>query len=57
VPTRSGRPWHFSTIQGILENAKYESLVEYYFADEGLHVRQPGQRAAILPPKARRGVG
>lgn len=57
VPTRSGRPWLFTTIQGILENAKYEGLVEYYFADEGLHVRRPGQHAAILPPKASRRVG
>jgi len=57
VPTRSGRPWRFTTIQGILENAKYEGFVEYYFADEGLHIRQPGQHAAILPPKASKRVG
>lgn len=57
VPTRSGRPWIFTTIKSILENAKYEGLVEYYFADEGLHVRQPGQHQAIVPPKASRRVG
>lgn len=58
VPTRSGRPWIFTTIKGILENAKYEGLVEYYFEDEGLHVKQPGQHEAILPPKvSRRRIG
>ncbi|WP_053961239.1 recombinase family protein [Sulfobacillus thermosulfidooxidans] len=57
VPTRSGKPWIFTTIKGILENAKYEGLVEYYFADEGLHVRQPGQHEAILPPKASKRAG
>lgn len=57
VPTRSGRPWLFTTIKGILENAKYEGLVEYYFADEGLHVRRAGRHAAILPPKASRRAG
>ncbi|MCL5116954.1 MAG: recombinase family protein [Firmicutes bacterium] len=56
-PTRSGRPWIFTTIKGILENAKYEGLVEYYFEDEGLHVKQPGQHEAILPPKVFGRVG
>lgn len=57
IPTRSGRPWIFTTIKGILENAKYEGLVEYYFEDEGLHVRQPGHHEAILPPKVPKRAG
>jgi site-specific DNA recombinase len=57
IPTRSGKPWLFTTVKGILENAKYEGLVEYYFTDENLHIRQPGQHEPILPPKARRRAG
>ena len=57
VSTRSGKPWIFTTIKGILENAKYEGLVEYYFKDEGLHVKQRGRHEAILPPKASQRVG
>ena len=54
IPTRGGRPWIFTTIKGILENAKYEGLIEYYFEDDGLHVKQRGLHEAILPPKATR---
>lgn len=52
IPTRGGRPWIFSTIQGMLHNAKYEGQVEYYFqATEPESFKEPGHHEAILPPK------
>lgn len=58
IPTRGGRPWIFSTIQGMLHNAKYEGNVEYFFkATEKDSWVEPGQHEAIVPPKASQRVG
>jgi site-specific DNA recombinase len=58
VPTRGGRPWIFSTIHGIVHNAKYEGKVEYYFqATEEYPFVELGHHEAILPPKASKRVG
>jgi site-specific DNA recombinase len=58
IPTRGGRPWIFSTIQGMLHNEKYEGNVEYYFkSTEKESWVELGQHEAILPPKASKRVG
>jgi site-specific DNA recombinase len=58
IPTRSGRPWIFSTIQGMLHNEKYEGNVEYFFkATEKDSWVEPGRHEAILPPKVSKRVG
>lgn len=58
IPTRGGRPWIFSTIQGMLHNEKYEGNVEYYFkSTEKESWVELGHHEAILPPKASKRVG
>lgn len=57
TPTRKGQAWHFSTVAGILQNAKYSGHVEYYFGADNLHVLAPGQHEAIVDPKGRRRAG
>ena len=53
VPTKRGGKWHPATVRYILDNPKYQGLIEYYFRWEGeAHVLRQGSHEAILPKAA-----